>query len=83
MKQTSIGARQLLLIIMAAIGGWGIYATIGVYRRSHNLWSIPLILGTVGLFLGVWYLALRQTEDRMVDDESPENPDEPPEPPNH
>lgn len=49
-------------IIMAAVGGWGLYHTIGALRSDQN-WQVALtksliIFGCVAGFLGFWALAL-------------------------
>ena len=57
-----------LLLIMAAVAGWGIYHTIGALRSDSD-WRLALlksciIFACVGGFLGFWALALRSRAKR-------------------
>ena len=51
--------RLLLPGIMGGVAIFGVIVAAGVYGRTGKLLALPVVLGTVGVFLLTWFLAVR------------------------
>jgi len=54
--------------IMAGVALFAVIVAIGTYLNTGKLLAIPVVLGTVGLFLLVWYLAWRGSKATTEND---------------
>lgn len=57
-------ARLTVLSIMAGVALFGAIVAIGAYLKTGKLLAVPVVLGTIGAFLLVWYLAWRRSMGR-------------------
>ncbi len=51
--------QRLVVGIMAGVAAFGALIAIGVTYRTGKWLALPVVLGVVGCFLGIWYLALQ------------------------
>jgi len=54
-------SRQAVLGIMAGVALFGVLIAIGTTYRTGKLLALPVVLGVVGGFLSVWYLAWKRS----------------------
>jgi hypothetical protein len=57
-EQPSISPRLVTGLIMLSLLLWGAYVAVGAYLYNMNPWRGLIVLAAVGLFLGLWMLAL-------------------------
>ena len=65
--------RRLLLAIMLAVAVWALLIAAAAYWRSGKALAIPIVLGTVGLFLAIWAASLwlhKEKHDSADDDDA-------------
>lgn len=53
-------SRLSVLGIMAGVAAFGLLIAIGAAYRTGKLLALPVVLGVVGGFLSLWYLAWRR-----------------------
>lgn len=61
-------ARLIVLGIMAGVALFAVIVAIGAYLKTGKLLAVPVVLGTAGSFLVVWYLAWRRSIALAEDD---------------
>ncbi|MCE9553094.1 MAG: hypothetical protein K8T91_06905 [Planctomycetes bacterium] len=66
-------ARLTVLGIMAGVALFAVIVAIGAYLKTGKLLAVPVVLGTVGAFLLVWYLAWRRSIAEAEADASDED----------
>jgi hypothetical protein len=50
---------RIIIAIAAALAVWAAYHAVGAYRFNHNPWRAVMVLASMGIFLGTWWLLLR------------------------
>lgn len=58
-------AQGLIVLVVAALVGWGLYHAVGAYRLNHDLRRSLVVIGSMALFLGLWLVLLASRRRRL------------------